>query len=99
VSERGLVVHQQALSDIEAAISTATADLTELLSTMLDRVDEQTSHWTEETPSRQAQRDHERRLRAGIDRLTEALDRVRGEVASYRDEARSTEVDNVAVVG
>jgi 50S ribosomal subunit-associated GTPase HflX len=99
VSDRGLVVRQQALTDIETAMSTATADLGELLTTMLDRVDQQTSHWTEETPSRQAQRDHERRLREGIERLTEALERVRAEVASYRDEARSTEVDNVAVVG
>lgn len=99
MSERGLVVHQQALSDIESAMSAATADLTELLTGMLDRVDEQTAHWTEETPSRQAQRDHERRLREGIERLTEALDRVRGEVASYREEAHATEVENVAVVG
>ena len=99
MSDRALVVHQQALADIETAMGTATSDLTELLTTMLDRVDQQTSHWTEETPSRQAQRDHERRLREGIARLTEALERVRGEVASYRDEARSTEVDNVAVVG
>ena len=99
MTDRGLVVHQGSLADIEAALTTATADLTTLLTRMLDRVDAQTSAWTEETPSRQAQRDFERRLREGLTRLTEALERVRDEVGAYREEARATEVDNVAVVG
>ena len=99
MSERGLVVHQDALSEIESAMTTATTDLVRQLTTMLDTVDTQTAAWTEETPSRQAQREHERRLREGITRLTDALDRIRGEVASYREEARAIEVENVAIVG
>lgn len=54
---------------------------------------------TEETPSRAVQRDHERRLREGLVRLTEVLDSVRAAVTSYGEDARETEVENVAIVG
>ena len=99
MSDRGLVVHQQALSDIESAFTTATEAITSHLTGTLDTANNQIRGWTEETPSRQAQRDYERRLRGGIERLTAALDDVRAEVAHHREDARSTEVENVAIVG
>jgi 50S ribosomal subunit-associated GTPase HflX len=99
MSELGLVVHQQTLTDLEHALSTATEAITAHLNGTLDAANTQMRSWTEETPSRQAQRDYERRLRAGIDRLTAALDDVRAELAHHREDARSTEVENVAIVG
>jgi 50S ribosomal subunit-associated GTPase HflX len=99
MSERGLVVRQQSLADIEAALTRATETIATHLTGVLDTADTQMRGWTEETPSRRAQRDYERRLRAGIEQLTAALDEVRAEVAHHREDARSTEVENVAIVG
>jgi chromosome segregation ATPase len=99
VSERGLVVRQGSLSEMEEAMSTATTSITDHLTSTLDAVNAQTAAWTEETPSRQAQRDTERRLREGITQLTQALDDIKAAVATYRDDAREVEVENVAIVG
>ncbi len=99
MSDRGLVVHQQSLADIEEALTRATDGILSQLTGALDTADRQLRGWTQETPSRQAQRDYERRLRGGIERLTAALDDVRAEVAHHREDARSTEVENVAIVG
>lgn len=99
MSERSLVVHQDDLTRIEEAMTTASETIGSHVTDLLDAVDARTPTWTEETPSRAAQRDHERRLREGLVRLTEALDSVRAAVASYRDDARETEVENVAIVG
>jgi hypothetical protein len=99
VSERSLVVHQSALSEIETAMTTASDEITSHVTGLLDAVNAQVGAWTEETPSRVAQRDYERRLREGLTRLTEALDQVRTAVADYREDAREIEVENVAIVG
>ncbi|MET0524866.1 MAG: hypothetical protein ABWZ91_08700 [Nocardioides sp.] len=99
MSDRGLVVHQSSLSEMEEAMSTATSAITDHLTTTLDQVNVQTAAWTEETPSRQAQRDYERRLREGITQLTQALGDIKAAVATYRDDAREIEVENVAIVG
>ncbi|HEX6150574.1 hypothetical protein [Nocardioides sp.] len=98
MTERSLVVHQAALSDIEEAMATASEAIHEQVTALLDEVDTKTPAWTEETPSRVAQRDYERRLRDGLTRLTEALDQVKGAVATYREDAREIEVENVAIV-
>ncbi len=99
MSERGLVVRQGALTEIESALSAATHDLTTHLTTLLSTVDSTMSGWTDETPSRIAQRTYEERLRDGIIRLTAALDSVTSAVATHREAARETEVENVAIVG
>lgn len=99
MSERSLVVHQDALTQIEEAMAAASAAITAHVTGLLDSVDAQTPAWTHETPSRVAQQDYARRLREGVARLGEALDSVRAEVASYRSAARETEVENVAIVG
>ena len=99
MSDRGLVVVQQSLTDLEHALSTATDAIATHLTDTLDLANAQMRGWTDETPSRQAQRDFELRLRAGLTRLTAALDDVRAEIGSHREDARSTEVENVAIVG
>ncbi len=98
MTERSLVVHQGALSDIEDAMSTASTAITEQVTSLLDQVNTATPAWTGETPSRVAQQDYERRLREGLTRLTEALDEVKTAVATYREDAREIEVENVAIV-
>jgi uncharacterized protein YukE len=99
VSERGLVVHQQAMTDIEDTLRQATDDVRSFLHDLLDAVDQQITGWTEETPSRQAQRRYEHQLLDGADELAKALESVAAAVASHREKARDTEVENVAVVG
>jgi hypothetical protein len=84
---------------MEEAMATATSAITDHLTSTLDLVNTQTAAWTEETPSRQAQRDYERRLREGLTRLTDALDDIKAAVATYREDAREIEVENVAIVG
>jgi predicted RNase H-like HicB family nuclease len=98
MTERSLVVHQGALSDIEEAMTTASKAIHEHVTALLDRVNTTTPAWTDETPSRIAQQDYERRLREGLTRLTEALDEVKTAVATYREDAREIEVENVAIV-
>lgn len=66
---------------------------------LLDTVDQQVSGWTEETPSRQAQRRYERQLLAGADELAMALESVAAAVADHREKAHDTAVENVAIVG
>ncbi len=98
MTERSLVVHQGSLSDIEEAMTTASTAITEQVTALLDQVNTATPAWTDETPSRVAQQDFERRLREGLTRLTEALDEVKIAVATYREDAREIEVENVAIV-
>ena len=99
MSERSLVVHQDSLSDIEEAMSTASSAITDHITGLLDTVNAQTGKWTHETGSRVAQQDYERRLREGLTRLTDALESVNTAVAAYREDAREIEVENVAIVG
>ena len=42
--------------------------------------------------------DYQQKLRDGVQKLTEALDQVKSKVATYRDDAREIEVENVAIV-
>ncbi|WP_162599787.1 hypothetical protein [Nocardioides solisilvae] len=99
MSERGLVVHQGSLTDMETALAEATTAIRDHLTGILDQVNAQTTAWTEETPSRVAQQAHEQRLRDGIEALTQALDSVRGAVATHRETAREAELENVALIG
>lgn len=96
---RGLVFHEGALTQIEQALADATTQISDHINGVLDSVNTRTAAWTAETPSRQAQRDYEQRLRTGITSLTEALDTVRTAVADHRERARDAEVENVAIVG
>jgi hypothetical protein len=96
---RGLVFHEGSLTTIEQALADATTQIQDHLTGLLDQVNTQTATWTSETPSRQAQRQYEQRLRTGTTDLTEALDSVRAAVAAHRERARDAELENVAIVG
>lgn len=96
---RGLVNHESSLTAIESALSDATTDIGNHLTTLLDTASAQMPAWTEETPSRVAQREHEQQLRDGFTRLTEALESVRAAVAAHRERTHEAEVENVAIVG
>lgn len=99
MSERSLVVHQDALATIESTIAAATTAITTQVTDLLQRVDELTPGWEAASESHLAQAAYQQRLLDGVERLTEALDRIRAGVATYREDAREVELENVAVVG
>lgn len=99
MTDRGLVVHQQALHDIAESLRTSTDDIRSFLLDLFEAVDQQTAGWSEETPSRQAQRRFERRLDQGVTALTAALDGIAKAVDAHRERAQDAEVENVAIVG
>ena len=98
MSERGLVVHQGALSAIESALADATAALTSQIGDLLEEVEKLTPGWDESSESHMAHREHQQKLRDGVEKLTEALDQVKAKLATYREDAREIEIENVAIV-
>jgi uncharacterized protein YukE len=97
MSERGLVVHQGSLSTIETALADATTKLTEQIDTLLTEAESLTPGWDESSESHIAHLEYQQRLRDGVRRLTDALDQVKAKVATYREDAREIEVENVAI--
>jgi uncharacterized protein YukE len=95
---RGLVVHQGSLSTLETALGDATEKITTQINDLLEQVETLTPGWDETSESHLAHLEHQRSLRDGVARLTEALDQVRTQLASYREDAREIEVENVAIV-
>lgn len=98
MSERGLVVHQGSLSSLETAMADATTEITRQISDLLDNVEKLTPGWDETSESHMANLEHQQKLRDGVEKLTEALDQIKAKVASYREDAREIEVENVAIV-
>ena len=98
MSARGLIVHQGSLSTLETALADATTAITTQIDELLEQVESLTPGWDESSDSHAAHLEHQQRLRDGVQRLTEALDQVRGKVATYREDAREIEVENVAIV-
>lgn len=98
MSERGLVVHQGSLSAIESALADATTSLTTQIGDLLEEVEKLTPGWDESSESHMAHLDHQQKLRDGVEKLTEALDQVKAKLATYREDAREIEVENVAIV-
>lgn len=99
MSERSLVVRQDALSTIEAALDTATETIAQQIDDLLRQVEALTPGWEEASGSHAAQIAYQQKLRDGVERLTSALDEVRAQLATYREAAREIEVENVAIVG
>lgn len=95
---RGLVVHQGSLSTLETALGDATEKITTQIDDLLEQVETLTPGWDETSESHLAHLEHQRSLRDGVARLTEALDQVRAQLASYREDAREIEIENVAIV-
>lgn len=98
MSERGLVVHQGALSSIETALADATTAITTQISDLLARVESLTPGWDETSESHLAHLEHQQKLSDGVKSLTDALDQVRSRLATHREDAREIEVENVAIV-
>ena len=98
MSERGLVVHQGALSTMETALADATEAITTQITELLEQVETLTPGWDETSESHAAHLEHQQKLRDGVEKLTEALDQVRSKLAAYREDAREIEVENVAIV-
>ena len=98
MSERGLVVHQGALSSMETALADATTAITTQVDDLLEAVENLTPGWDETSESHMAHREHQQKLQDGVAKLTEALDQVRSRLATYREDAREIEVENVAIV-
>ena len=98
MSERGLVVHQGALSTMETALADATTAITTQITELLEQVETLTPGWDETSDSHAAHLEHQQKLRDGVEKLTEALGQVRARLATYREDAREIEVENVAIV-
>ena len=98
MSARGLVVHQGSLSAMETALTDATTAITAQIDGLLAQVESLTPGWDESSESHLAHLEHQQRLRDGVEKLTEALDRVRSTIATHREDAREIEVENVAIV-
>lgn len=95
---RGLVVHQGSLSTLETALGDATEKITTQIDDLLEQVETLTPGWDETSESHLAHLEHQQKLRDGVEKLTEALDQVRSKLATYREDAREIEVENVAIV-
>jgi len=98
MTERGLVVHQGSLSAIESALADATSALRTQVDDLLEQVEQLTPGWDETSESHLAHVEHQQKLRDGVEKLTEALDQVKARLATYREDAREIEVENVAIV-
>jgi uncharacterized protein YukE len=98
MSDRGLVVHQGSLSTLETALADATTQITTQIGELLEQVESLTPGWDESSESHAAHLEHQQKLRDGVTRLTDALDQVKAKVATYREDAREIEVENVAIV-
>jgi uncharacterized protein YukE len=98
VSERGLVVHQGSLSSMETALADATTAITTQITELLEQVETLTPGWDETSESHGAHLEYQQKLRDGVQQLTEALDQVKSTLATYREDAREIEVENVAIV-
>lgn len=98
MSERGLVVHQGALSTMETALADATSTITQQIDALLKQTELLTPGWDETSESHSAHLEHQQRLRDGVKNLTDALDQVKAKLATYREDAREIEVENVAIV-
>ncbi len=98
MSERGLVVHQGSITAMETALADATTAITTQITDLLEQVETLTPGWDETSESHQAHLEHQQKLRDGVEKLTEALDQVRARLATYREDAREIEIENVAIV-
>ena len=97
MSDRGLVVHQGALSSMETAMGEATTRITEQIDALLTQAESLTPGWDETSESHLAHLDYQQKLRDGVKSLTDALDQVKSQVATYREDAREIELENVAI--
>lgn len=83
---------------METVLADATTTITQQIDDLLKQIEQLTPGWDESSDSHAAHLDYQQRLRDGVQALTEALDQVRSKLATYREDAREIEVENVAIV-
>ena len=93
------IVHQGSLSTLETALADATTAITTQIDELLEQVESLTPGWDESSESHMAQL----AAPAAAPRRRPAADRgprpgARSKVATYREDAREIEVENVAIV-
>lgn len=97
MSERGLVVRQASLSEIEAALKTASDALRQQFKDLTEEVNKLTPSWDPTSESWAAHRDHQTKLNDGVKALADKLDKIRTTLGDYREDARQIELDNVTI--
>lgn len=98
MSEPTLVVHQGVLESLEAAMTSAQEELLAEVSALREEVRGILVDWSVATSSRQAQLEFDADVQRDVDAVVAALGRVRAALADVRELARTTEVDNVAIL-
>jgi uncharacterized protein YukE len=83
---------------METALADATTAITTQIADLLEQVETLTPGWDETSESHAAHLEHQQKLRDGVEKLTQALDQVKSKLATYREDAREIEVENVAIV-
>lgn len=96
--QRSLVVRLGSLEAIETALARASQDIDRQVTALLARVNAEIVGWDPSTPSRAAEQDYQAEVRAGVERLTEALTAIRGALADVRQDAREAELRNAAIL-
>ena len=66
MSERGLVVHQGSLSNLETALGDATTAITTQINELLEQVETLTPGWDESSESHMAHLGYQQKLRDGV---------------------------------
>jgi soluble cytochrome b562 len=98
VSDRTLIVHAASLTEIQEAISTAHQQVVDKVEALLRSADTTMAAWASETASRTAETEHRKKITEGVERLAQALDKIRSTAAEVAELAHEAEVKNVALL-
>lgn len=98
MSERTLIVHAASLTEIQESISTAHQQVVAKVGALLRSADSTMAAWAPETASRTAEIEHRQRITEGVERLAQALDKIRSTAAEVAELAHEAEVKNVALL-
>lgn len=98
MAAHSLVVKFASLEAIETAITTAHDDVVSQVDDLLSRADAQLAGWNASTASRIAETGYRQDVLDGVERLAEALERVRRATADVAEKAHTAEVRNVAIM-
>jgi hypothetical protein len=98
MSGRTLIYHADAVEAMRSDLATARSTLSSELDGMFTGVDAQLVAWSESTGSRQAERAFQGRLRDGLTRALDGLDRLEQALGAARDAAENAETRNIALL-
>ncbi|MFC4555648.1 hypothetical protein [Georgenia faecalis] len=98
MSDPTLVVSQGTLEAVETAMTTAHDQLLAEVTALRQEVRTILVAWSTATESRQAQLEFDAALQRDVDAVAAALVDVRSALVKVREDARSAEIDNVAIL-